>query len=213
VAATSTPAPPTNTQPPTATPTEDPLRSEMLVGPRVTHVGLATSGGTVINSVGTLNGNPVFTRNTGNGFYLFVEGMRGPNGVSVGRMVQRGGTQMADLQIEVSNPVGNGSATYCDLAVGGVQAVHPPNFDFTPFIANATNDFTCGFTSTVSQSAAVTFNSSSVRAFVKSESVVQFSYLIPLSRAFAAGDTTVTVRLLDTSGNPGPIKQIVVRIG
>lgn len=171
----------------------------------------------------TPDGVPVYTRPTGAGFSLVVEGESGTSNSPVGRSAfASDATSLPDLQVEVSRPLGNGSAAVCDRSgttAGGIPAIDPPNFDETPMVVAAVNDLSCRFVNggdmpvaRTRDEACVLFPSGDFH-FVSADSTVEFCGFVTRVMEFPSGDTLVTVRLRDQDGNAGPPAQIVLRIG
>ncbi|HXQ22168.1 MAG TPA: dockerin type I repeat-containing protein [Candidatus Acidoferrales bacterium] len=216
--ATSTPTSTrTSTPSPTATPT-----SSSPIGPLVTFFGVTRGDDTLVSSSGTTpDGVPIYPRPNGNGFSLVVESMPGLSGAAVGKSAyQPSLTSLPDLQVEVSNPLGNGSSAVCDSSgptPGGVPAVDPPNFAPTQADINAVNDLACRFldgsgapTGRTSDSC-VLFPTGDYE-FVNPMTTIQFCGVIDQVLSFPPGDTVVTARLRDVNGNAGPPAQIVIRV-
>jgi len=227
VTRTRTPLPtvtrsPTSTRTPTVTPSAT-VTFAGPSGPLITFLGLTRADDTLVKSTETTAaGVPIFIRPTGAGFSLVVEGQAGPSGAAVGRSAfDASGASFADLQIEVSQPLGNGSPAVCDRSgptAGGVPAVDPPSFDVTPAHTAASNDLSCRFVNGSDAAVArnrdeacVLFPSGDFQ-FVNPSSTVQFCGFVTGVMEFQPGDTLVTVRLRDVSGNPGAPAQMVVRI-
>lgn len=163
----------------------------------------------------------IYPRPNGNGFSLVVEGMPGLSGAAVGNSAyQPSLTSLPDLQVEVSNPLGNGSSAVCDSSgptPGGVPAVDPPNFAPTQVDINAVNDLACRFLD--GNGAPMGRNSDSCVLFPSGDfkfanpmTTTQFCGLIDRALSFPSGDTMVTARLRDVNGNAGPQAQIVIRV-
>lgn len=195
-------------------------------GPIVTFFGLARADEALIPQSGmTPGGIPIFTRPFGNGFRIVVEGAPGPSFADPGvSSFSFGAFAFADLQIQTTRALGNGSAAVCDRGgndAGGVPAINPPNFDQTQMILNAVNDFSCRFvdggdafrgrTNTM-DSCVQNPPDSGTFSFVDARTRVQFCGLVDLAIKLPPGDTTLTVRLRDTFGNVGVPRQIVVRV-
>ena len=200
-------------------------------GPTVTFFGVTRADDTLVPPSGaTTDGVPVFTRPTGSGFRLVVEGKPGPNGKPVGvSTYQDDLTSFPDLEIEASRPLGNGSAAVCDVERtpgptpkrgGGVPPIDPPNFEPTQANINAVNDLACRFRDGAGNTSAITSrNDGCVKflptedyGFVGSTSTTQFCGFITGVVIFPPDDTTVTVRLRDVDGNPGVAAQLVIRV-
>ena len=210
---------PTATVLPSATPTPT---VGTPIGPRVSYFAVARADGAVIDPVGTTpEGVPIFTRPSGSGFYLVVEGAPGISGAPVGLSTFREDlASLPDLQIVASRPLGDGSPAVCDNDPrgGGVPAVNPPDFGASPENIAVINDFACrfrdgeGHPSGVGPADACTLFPSGDFAFVNQASTVQFCAQVSRLFAFPEGDTVLTVRLRDVLGNVGPAAQIVVRV-
>ena len=210
----------TRTATPTATPTVP-----RPTGPVVTFFGLTRSDDTLVASSGsTLQGVPIYPRSIGEAFSIVVEGMPGASGLAVGSSAyQPGSTSFPDLQIEVSRPLGNGSAAVCDSSgaqAGGVPAVDPPNFSGAQTFINAVNDLACRFLDGSGKPGPRRSPDDSCVMFISGESgfvnrntTIQFCGFVTGVMTFPPGDTMVTVRLRDVGGNPGPIAQLVVHVG
>jgi len=171
----------------------------------------------------TADGVPIYARPTGAAFSLVVEGESGTSSSPVGRSAfVSDATSLPDLQIEVSRPLGNGSAAICDRSgatAGGIPAVDPPSFDETPAVIAAVNDLSCRFVNgsdmpvaRTRDEACVLFPSGDFH-FVSGDSTVEFCGFVTGVMEFPLGDTLVTVRLRDQDGNPGPRAQLVLRVG
>ena len=171
----------------------------------------------------TTDGVPIYTRPTGAGFSLVVEGASGTSSSPVGRSAfVSDATALPDLQIGVSRPLGNGSTAVCDRSgttAGGIPAVDPPNFDETPMVIAAVNDLSCRFenggdmpVARTRDEACVLFPSGDFH-FVSADSTVEFCGFVTGVMEFPSGDTLVTVRLRDQDGSAGRPAQIVIRVG
>jgi hypothetical protein len=176
----------------------------------------------VLSTETTADGVPIFRRQTRAGFSLVVEGQAGPSGAAVGRSAfNESGESFADLQVEVSRSLGDGSPAVCDRlgpTAGGVPAVDPPSFDGAPGNIAASNDLSCRFLNGSDAPVArnrdegcVLFPSGDLQ-FVRSSSTVQFCGFVTGVIEFPLGDTLVTVRLRDIDGNPGVPAQMIVRV-
>ena len=183
-------------------------------GPVVDYIGLAGADGAQLNSVGNVNGVPVFARSSGSGFKLVVEARAGTNRVQPGRTVSNSDplnpTKRPDIWVISSSALGDGSPAICD---GGVPAVDPPSFAFTQRITNALNDLACNFAVSTSASFACTQDNFGAPAFLGTGTQVQYCLLLPRSLAFPDSDSLVTVVVRDTIGTLGPIQQMLLRVG
>jgi hypothetical protein len=212
---------PTQTRTPTRTPTSTPVGPR---GPVITFFGITRADDTLVSSTEmTTDGVPIYRRTTGAGFSLVVEGESGASNAPVGRSAfVSGATSLPDLQVEVSRPLGNGSAAVCDRSgatAGGIPAIDPPDFDETPAVVAAVNDLSCRFVNggdipvaRTRDEACVLFPSGDLH-FVSADSTVEFCGFVTGVMEFPAGDTLVTVRLRDQDGNVGPPEQIIIRVG
>jgi hypothetical protein len=199
------------TPPPTATP---------LTGPVVTAFGIADASGSFNRSVGNdAQGRAVFSRSTGDGFIIYIEGRPGPSGLPIGTQLlnTKAGdpTRQPDLQIESSRPLGDGSVAVCDNSfpnVGGVPAIDPTDFGPVQSVSDALNDLACRFTVYIETDFACTQDDSGDFVFGNPSSSAQFCTLVNNTLTFPSGETVLAARLLDTAGNAGPAVEIVVRI-
>ncbi|MFQ5665799.1 MAG: hypothetical protein ACE5I7_05135 [Candidatus Binatia bacterium] len=229
----------------TCTPTSTPTRGASPtvtagVGPMITFLGLTRSDDTLIPQSGTTaEGLPIYTHPTGAAFSLVVEGKPGASGAPVGRSAyqpvqcsaggaarqvqfQADASSFPDLQVEVSRPLGNGSARVCDSGgpmAGGVPAIDPPSFVPTQANIDAVNDLSCRFLDGVGAPCArrrsegcVLFPSGEF-GFANSTSTTEFCGFITSVLQFPRGDTVVTARLRDVDGNVGMPVRLVVRVG
>lgn len=192
---------------PTATPTPP-------SGPRITFLGLAAADGTIIAPVA--DDTAAFQRVGGSGFQLVVEALPGTDGLQVGTVVfdSRPDDPQArpDLQIEASRPLGDGNPGVC--TEGGIPGFDPPDFGPTREVADALNDFSCGFEVATTARRACTTDGFGSPVFVSQASgVVQFCLLVNAVKAFPPGETALSVLVRDVGGNLGPEMRIAVRIG
>ena len=130
-------------------------------------------------------------------------------------------TALPDLQIEVSNNLGNGSSTVCDdtsPTLGGIPAVNP--FDFSPAAAAAVNDLACRFKNgsgaysgiTISADACTMLMPLQEYGFVNGASDVQFCAHVSQPIGFPVGDTVVAARVRDIYGHVSEVATIVIRV-
>ena len=195
-------------------------------GPVVTFFGLARADEALIQPSGvTEQGVPIYARPFGNGFRIVVEGAPGPSFEDPGlSSYSFGAAAFADLQIQSTRALGNGSASVCDrdgTNAGGVPGINPPAFQPTSMILDATNDFSCRFVdgggafrgrTNTTDSCVQNPPDSGVFLFVDPRTRVQYCALVDSPIRFPAGETVLTVRLRDVLGNVGVQRQIVVRI-
>lgn len=214
---TSTPVPPTPSPTWTLAPTVTPTP---FTGPIVSGLGLADSGGTFDEPVGTdASGRRIFGRQQGAGFILFVEGRPGSSALPVATntlsTVLDAPVGRPDLQILVDRPLGDGSAAVCDKSIpdaGGVPGIETPGFPLEQPVSDAMNDLACRFRVFSEPDFACTQDRNGNFQYSSVASTVQFCTLVNDAIPFPPGDTIVTVRLRDTAGFVGPAAQIVVRI-
>ena len=218
---TNTLAPPTST--PSTVPTPEPTSTPTatpLTGPLVSAFGLADTNGTFDVPAGRdALGRPLFGRQFGSGFLLFVEGRPGPSGLPVATNLVSSvaglPTGRPDLQVLVSRDLGDGSADVCDKAfpeTGVVPAVDPPSFALEQEVSDALNDLACRFRLYTEPGFACTQDNNGNFLFASPGSTLQFCTLVNDAFPFPAGETVVTARVRDTAGNVGPATEIVVRI-
>jgi hypothetical protein len=207
----------------------------------VTFFGLTNQDDTLLSPTPSAGGPQVFSRAMGLGFSIVVEGAPGPSRAEVGLCTfgvynpisdyctpscTSDCTSFPDLQIEASNPLGNGSLAVCDRSgssAGGVPGVPSVTFDPTtnPNIINIVNDLACRFVDgTGAQRGRMTYPCvkhlpSEEYGFADPRSTIEFcSASITSAEEFPpATDTTLTVRLRDVNGNVGAPAQIIIHIG
>jgi hypothetical protein len=190
----------------------------------ITFFGVTRADDTLVASSGTTPDEvPVYERLSGAGFSIVVEGQAGPSGSPVGRSAfTSDGTSFPDLQIEVSRPLGDGSAAVCDRSgstAGGVPPIDPPTFNDTPAAIAAVNDLSCRFVNgsdipvaRTGDEACIMFPTGDLH-FANPASTVEFCGFVTRFMEFPPGDTLVTARLRDQGGNTGAQAQIVIRVG
>lgn len=195
-------------------------------GPEVSYLGVARADGRPLQ-LGDFDeqGRPVFQLSSGSGILLVFEGTTGRDRSPVGSraFVPQGGGSFGwpDLQVIVSQPLGNGSAAVCDKQrpqAGGVPGVPSLSFDDTPAVRNAINDLGCRFDDGtgeprgVPEEFACTFFPDGEFHFVRPESTIQFCALVTSAWAFRPGRTIVKARLLDELGRAGPPREMVIEV-
>ncbi len=217
---TPTPSRPPHT--PTRTPSPTP---EADLGPVIGFFGLATAVPVLIPPDSwDEHGIPIYQlpRGVSSGFHIVVEAQPGASGRPPGGSTFNGFGR-PDLQIQVTRPLGNGSPTVCDNQppeLGGVPAIDPPDFGDDPSISDRLNDFGCRFVDgkerqegrRCDEESACLWLEDTHHGCVLPTTRLQFCGLISQNLAFRPGDTLVTVRVRDTSGNLGPPAQLIVRI-
>ena len=186
------------------------------IGPIVTFFGAVRADGHSVKPASVdKRGIPTYLSSAGSGFILVVEGKPGPSGLNPGlsvfSYVPNDPRQRPDLQIESDRNMGDGSRTVCDKRlpnIGGIPGIRRPDFAETKFISDALNDFACRFETFTQSDSACTMMPSGDFSFIAKDTTMQYCMVVARAWAFPVGNTTLTVRLLDTDGNPGPIKQV-----
>jgi len=172
----------------------------------------------------TPEGWPIYERPFGYAFTLVVEAKPGPSNKSVGLNAFMSDpsdpTVRPDLQVIVSRALGDGSPAVCDdmpPMIGGVPA--SLSFDVTQPISDAISDLGCRFLDGSGQPRgrdstdnACTKFSDGTFGFVNSATRTQFCSQVGEAFEFPVGDTVVTVRVRDLTGQPGPPASFVVRV-
>jgi hypothetical protein len=200
--------------------TDAAVKAGKVVGPIVTYVGAARADGNPTEPVGkTKEGWPIFLNHVGSGFIIVVEAKPGFSNLEPGRSIFRydpeDPSKRPDLEIQVDRPLGDGSEDVCDARApkfGGIPAIAPMDFSETKKVTAAINDLSCRFETFIESDASCTNAPNGDFAFISGdEAVVQFCMVVARKWRFAEGDTTVSVRLRDREGNPGPISRFVIR--
>jgi len=199
-------------------PTPVPSVAPTELGPELTHFGLASADDVVLAPVAfDGDGRPVFTPPHGQGFTLLVEARRGLGERPVGRSAYDASGMRPDLQVIVSRPLGDGSATVCDVdapVIGGVAAAAPFGFD-SPNATAVINDLGCRASASANSTrgdGGCARRPNGVYAFLDPRADAQFCIPVAAAWAFPPGDTMVAARVRDASGTDGPERQIVVRV-
>jgi len=199
--------------------TDEALKQKKLVGPEVTFAGIARADGKPIekDSV-TKSGIPVYLNFVGSGFMLVIEAKPGFSHLEVGKSIFRyepdDPTARPDLEVQVDRALGDGSKDVCDARppkFGGIPAIKPANFAETADITAAINDMSCRFEVFGESEYSCTVNNAGEFKFLNDKSEVQFCMVVARKWNFPEGDTTVSVRLRDSDGNPGPVSQFILR--
>jgi hypothetical protein len=182
-------------------------------------MGVARGEGTVIETpVDVVQGVPVYLRPSF-GFWVVVEGRPGSPIYPVGATTYRTDGSLPDLQVIVSEQLGNGTQIVCDdgpLMRGGVPASE--GFLPTQDVTNAINDFGCRFKNASGlpggrgPTAACTQRPDGTDAFWVAASTIQFCSFIDRPYEFSAGDTLVTARIRDSNNNLSDPTRIIVRV-
>jgi hypothetical protein len=193
----------------------------------ITYFGISRADGFALDSSTADDGRrPLFVRAQGQGMILVLEAKPGSSKRQVGDSAfDEAG--FPDLQLLVSQALGDGRPAVCDLTprddIGGVPGVPSLSFDDIPAVINAANDLGCrvddglghplgrrssGDACTRSDDA-----NSFGYGFVDQTSAIQFCLPIAKAWRFQAQDTIIAARMRDSAGNIGAIREIVVRVG
>ncbi len=217
----STPTPVSSATPPPAAAPESTKKAAKArkgepIGPIVTFVGAARADGTTVEpkSVDS-KGIPTYASAVGSGFMLVVEAKPGSSGLEPARRVfayvPGDPKSRPDLEIETTRDLGDGSPAVCDRSrpnIGGIPGIKPPSFAETQRVSDAINDLACRFETFVQSDASCTQAKNGDYAFVNKDSTVQFCMIVARAWAFPVGETLLSVRVRDSDGNPGPVKQM-----
>lgn len=207
---------------PSPTRTRTPTAAIADRGPVITYLGVTRADDMLITPIGMAGNVPIYRSLFGYGFSLIVEAKPGDSRARVGSAsFAVGGAP--DLQVQVSRPLGNGSADVCDDTppiLGGVPAINPPDFSTSPAIADRLNDLGCRFIDgsnnkqgrACSDFTACVLRSDGQFGCAASDTALQFCGFMSQNLAFPSGDTTVTARVRDVQGNLGPARQIIIRV-
>jgi len=186
-----------------------------LIGPVITFFGAAKADGSTVQPISVDHGIPTYRSAVGSGFIIVVEAKPGPSGLEPGRSIfsydPKDPKKRPDLQIETSRDMGNGSRAVCDRTrpnIGGIPAVNPASFKVSQRVSDALNDFGCRFEIFNDPEGSCTLGKNGDYAFVSSDTTQQYCMVVARAYLFPEGETTLTVRTLDTEGNPGPPKQM-----
>ncbi len=219
-------APYTPTPVPTAAPgaagaSGKPVKAEpgKPIGPIISFFGAVRADGTSVDPESVdKKGVPTYLSSGGSGFMLVVEAKPGLSSFEPARrlMAYEPGNPKSrpDLEIETSRDMGDGSPAVCDQMkpeIGGIPGINPPNFAETQRISDAINDLSCRFETHVQPDDACTVEKSGDFAFMSKDSTTQYCMLVARAWSFPTGDTLLSVRVRDTQGNPGPVKQMRIR--
>jgi len=163
------------------------------------------------------DGIEVFPAQDFNRGRVIVEVRRGANGRLPGSLLEvpapDRSTIRPSLQIESNRPLGDGSEAVCDVATGGgVRPVPTPSFAEEQWITEALNDFACRFRGPINrrEDGCAKSPNGEEGDFLGVGTLFQFCFDAAGREAFPPGETLLTVRVLDTSGTPGPTAQIKV---
>jgi len=207
----------------TSTPTAPPMTTPGH-GPVVTYVGVARADGVPLDAATSdADGRPVYARASGSGMILVIEARPGGAAVSVGTHAFDPTGGVPDLQLLVSQPLGDGSSEVCDKTLpnaGGVPATDPPVFSDLPAAINAMNDLGCRVDDGTGEplgrvdalDACTVDAVSALFGFVNASSTIQYCLPIASAWGFPTGDTVVAARVRDIDGTVGLPSEIVLRV-
>jgi hypothetical protein len=158
----------------------------------------------------------VFVQRNGT-FLLVVEGARGPSNLDPGSNTMPTGSDRGDLQVLVSQAIGNGSPQVCDRGpaptpFGGVPGTNPTDFAPGQTVTNAIQDMACRFSIQETSQVACTRDRQGDFGYLGTGSRKQYCYQVPVTAEFQSGDTVVAIQLRDANLNVGPKKEIVIRV-
>jgi hypothetical protein len=186
------------------------------IGPIVTFFGAVRADGTSVEPKSVdKKGIPTYASAVGSGFMLVVEAKPGASGLEPARRVSAyvpgDPKSRPDLEIEADHDMGNGSPAVCDRTrpnIGGIPGIERPSFAETQRISDAINDFACRFETFIESESSCTQAASGDYSFMAKDSTTQFCMIVAHAWAFPPGVTLLSVRVRDTDGNPGPVKQM-----
>lgn len=196
------------------------IAAHKVVGPIVTYAGVARADGDPTDPIGkTKHGTPIFLNHVGSGFIMVIEAKPGFSNIAPARSIFRydpeDPSKRPDLEIEVDRPLGDGSVEVCDAHppnFGGVPAISPADFSETKKVSGALNDLSCRFETFIESDSSCTNAPNGDFSFISGdEASVQFCMVVARKWRFPEGDTTVSVRVRDREGNPGPVSKFILR--
>jgi hypothetical protein len=193
-----------------------------MPGPQITYFGITTADNHVIQPDDEDDqGNLVYTRLFGSGFFLVVEAKAGisnspPDTRTLSSITDT--TIRPDVQVLANRNMGNGSAEVCDrgpapLTIGGVPGFNPPDFNSSQAVTDALNDFGCRLDDNTT--APCSLSSRDIPQFVKpgvSTTQVCSSTVFGTELSLPLGDTLLTVQWRDRNGNIGHPARFVIRV-
>jgi hypothetical protein len=186
------------------------------IGPIVTFFGAARADGSSVQPKSVdKKGIPTYISAVGSGFMLVVEAKAGASGFDpahrVFAYVADDPKSRPDLEIEANRNMGDGSKAVCDRMrpnIGGIPGINPPTFAETQRVSDAINDLACRFEIFVQSDSSCTLAKNGEYSFINQDSTTQFCMIVARAWAFPPGETLLSVRVRDTEGNPGPVKQM-----
>jgi hypothetical protein len=164
---------------------------------------------------------PIYQRSFGFGFSLVIEAGRGASGRPVGSETFAI-AGLPDVLVQATRALGDGSGAVCDNhepTFGGVPGIDPPRLEDPGAIADPLNDFGCRFIDGTGATqgrpcalSCIRYDNGEFRCKDEGNTERQFCAPISVPLQFPDGDTLVTVRVRDVAGNPGPPKQLIIRV-
>jgi len=181
---------------------------------------------TIVAPSGSSDGIPIFERG-GTNFSIVIEAAGGTSGL--GRCTyapecnfgDRPVDNLPDLQVLVSESLGNGSLAVCDgmsPTFGGVPSISPPVFELDPPTIGALNDLGCRFIDGFGRRQARGMDDACVASndgsfgYASSASTLQFCAQVTSTIEFPRGDTLVVARVRDVAGNYSAPASIILRV-
>jgi hypothetical protein len=197
---------------------EQAKKAGKMIGPLITHAGIARADGRAVDPDSTEKGVPVYVNYVGSGFLVVIEAKQGLTELDVGRRLfaydANNPKKRPDIEVEVNRDLGDGSAEVCDSRrphIGGIPGIDPPSFAETKKVAAALNDMSCRFETFIESAGACTLNQYGDFSYIAKDSVTQFCMVIARAWRFPYGDTLVSARLRDSKGEPGPVTHFILR--
>jgi hypothetical protein len=150
-------------------------------------------------------------------FLFVVEAARGTSNREPGEKLDVDGDSRPDVQMLLSNDIGDGSSLRCDVGPlpgpsGGVPGIDPPIFGPDEDTTLALQDIACRFSLHKTSAEACTKDAFGNFSFLGSLTRRQYCFAVSQNVAFPTGTTVVAVQLVDINGNVGPIREIVVDV-
>jgi len=184
------------------------------VGPVITFLGITRADGKSVDPISKDGNVPVYETRTGSGFQLVVEVKPGVANYEPGRRLTDEPGGRPDLEIQFTRPLGDGSTAVCDKRrpkIGGIPGVDPVTWKDSKKLSDTLLDASCRFEIFIESAGSCTVNKRGDFSFVNPDSSVQFCMVVAKAWEFPVGETTVSARVLDVEGNPGPVSQFKMR--
>ena len=181
------------------------------VGPVITFLGITRADGKLVDFTGKEGGVPYYDSRTGSGFQLVVEAKPGIGNYEPGRRLTSSSPESPpDLEVQFSRDLGNGSTAVCDKQrpnIGGIPAIEPTSWKASQKVTDTLTDAACRFEIFIDSASSCTVNKRGDFSFITPDSMIQYCMVVAKAWEFPVGETTVTARVLDVEGNPGPVAQ------